>query len=274
MPVTQIGDINIYYESHGDGEPLLLIMGYGQCSALWEPLIRDFSPPYRVIFFDNRGTGRSDKPDMPYTMKMMADDARGLLDAMGIESAHILGISMGGMIAQEFVLNYPDKLRSLVLGCTHCGGTKMAMPSQEALAFLLGPEMAKLSVEERARQTVPWMWTQEFIDNNPRAVDFFIAATAKYPTPILGYRGQAKAMKDHDTYDRLSQIAAPTLVITGDADRLIPAENSRIIASRIPNAELSILENAGHGFVTDAGAKATRTILDFLSRHSKGKQRL
>jgi pimeloyl-ACP methyl ester carboxylesterase len=271
MPEAQVGDINIYYESQGDGEPLLLIMGYGQCSALWEPLIRDFSPAYRVISFDNRGTGRSDKPDIPYSMKMMADDAKGLLDAIGIDSAHVFGVSMGGMIAQEFALNYPNKLRSLVLGCTHCGGKNMVLPSGEALAFLLGPEMAKLSVEERARQTVPWMWTQEIIDNNPWAVEMFISAAVKYPTPVHGYRCQAKAMTAHDTYDRLPLITAPTLVITGDADRIIPAENSRIIASRIPNAVLIILEKAGHGFFIDAEGKAIRIILDFLGRHSKGK---
>jgi 3-oxoadipate enol-lactonase len=271
MPKAQIGDINIYYESHGDGEPLLLLMGYGQCSALWGPLIHDLSPMYRVISFDNRGTGRSDKPDIPYTMKMMADDAKGLLDAIGIDSAHVFGMSMGGMIAQEFALTYHKKLRSLTLGCTHCGGTNMILPSQEALAFLLGPEMARLPVEERARQTVPWMWTQEFIDNNSRAIEVFIAITVQYPTPVHGYRGQAKAIMAHDTYDRLPQITAPTLVITGDSDRLIPAENSRILVSKIPNAELVILENAGHGFITDARVKSIRIILDFLSRHSKDK---
>jgi pimeloyl-ACP methyl ester carboxylesterase len=245
MPTAQVEDINIYYESHGDGEPLLLIMGYGQYSALWAPLIRDLSPEYRVISFDNRGTGRSDKPDIPYTMKMMADDAKGLLDAIGVDSAHVFGMSMGGMIAQEFALSYPNKLISLILGCTHCGGIKMTLPSQEALAFLLGPEMAKLPIEERARQTVGWMWTQEYIDNNPRAVELFVAVTAEHPTPVHGYRCQAKAITGHDTYDRLPQITTPTLVITGNADRLIPAENSRILSSRIPSAELVIRRTRG-----------------------------
>lgn len=271
MPKAQVGDIYIHYESQGDGEPLLLIMGYGQCSALWEPLINDFSPPYRVIFFDNRGTGRSDKPDIPYTMKMMADDAKGLLDAIGIDSAHVFGVSMGGMIAQEFALNYPHMLKSLVLGCTNCGRTNMILPSDEAVAFLHGPEMAKLSVEERARQTIPWIWTQEFIDNNPRAVEMFISAAVKYPTPVHGIRCQAQAMMAHDTYDRLPRITTPTLVIAGDVDRIIPAENSRIIASRIPNAALVILENAGHGFYIDTGGRAIKTILDFLSQHSIAK---
>ncbi len=155
MPTAKVGDINIYYESHGDGEALLLIMGYGQYSAHWATLIPPLSQEYRVISFDNRGTGRSDKPDIPYTMKMMADDAKGLLDAIGIDSAHVFGISMGGMIAQELALNYPDKVISLILGCTLCGGTKAILPTPEALAFLLSPEMAKLPVEERARRRCP-----------------------------------------------------------------------------------------------------------------------
>ncbi|MBM3120328.1 MAG: alpha/beta fold hydrolase, partial [Chloroflexi bacterium] len=163
MPTAKVGDINIYYESHGDGEPLLLIQGYGQYSGHWAPLIPSFSREYRVISFDNRGTGRSDKPDIPYTMKMMADDVKRLLDAIGIDSAHVFGVSMGGMIAQEFALNHPDKLISLILGCTQCGGTEAIQPTPEALAFLFSPEVAKLSVEERARQTVPWLWTKEFI---------------------------------------------------------------------------------------------------------------
>jgi 3-oxoadipate enol-lactonase len=215
MPTAKVGDINIYYESHGDGEPLLLIMGYGSYSGHWAPLIPYLSPEYRVISFDNRGTGQSDKPDIPYTIKMMADDASGLLDAIGVDAAHVFGVSMGGMIAQEFALNYPSKLKSLILGCTHCGGTKT----------------------------------------------------------IHGFARQAQGIMTHDTYDRLPQIKVPTLVIAGNADRLIPADNSRILASKIPSAELVILENAGHGFVTDAAAEATRIMLDFLRRHTKGKKK-
>jgi pimeloyl-ACP methyl ester carboxylesterase len=268
--MAKVGDINIYYESHGDGEALLLIMGYGLYSGHWANLIPTFSGAYCVISFDNRGTGRSDKPDIPYTIKMMADDARGVLDAVGVDSAHVFGISMGGMIAQEFAINYPDKLRSLILGCTFCGGEKAILPTPEALAFLTNPEMAKLPVEEQARETVPWVWTKEFIDKNPEAVELFVDITSKYPTPPHGFARQAGAIMFHDTYERLPQITAPTLVIVGDADRIIPAENSKILASRIPNAELVVLKNAGHGFFIEAEAESNRAILDFLSRHSKG----
>lgn len=270
MPTVKVSDINIYYEIHGDGDPLLMIQGYGQYSAHWTTLIPPFAREYRVIIFDNRGTGRSDKPEIPYTMKMMAADARGLMDAIGIDRANIFGVSMGGMIAQEFTLNYPDKVINLVLGCTQCGGKQSALPTQEALEFLFSPEIAKLPVEQKARQTTPWLWTKEFIDKHPEAVDIYVDITMKYPTPPNGWASQAQAIAGHDTYERLPQIKVPTLAIAGDADRIIPPENSKIIASRIPGAELVIVKNAGHGF-TEA-PEATRAILDFLKRHPKGKK--
>jgi len=272
VPTAKVGDINIYYESHGDGEPLLLINGYGQYSGQWAALIPRLSKEYRVISFDNRGTGRSDKPEMPYTAKMMAADARRLLDALGIDRAHVFGVSMGGMIAQEFAINYPDRVISLILGCTECGGKNAVPQTKETLDFLFGPEMAKLPVEERAKQTAPWLWNQEFIDKHPEAIDWYVAVTSKYPTPSRGYACQANAIRSHDTYERLPQIKAPTLVITGDADRIIPAGNSEILASRIPGAELVMLENSGHGFFGDAARQSISAILDFLSRN-QGKKK-
>lgn len=270
MPTVKVGDINIYYEIHGGGEPLLMIQGYGRYSGHWTTLIPPFSKKYRVIIFDNRGTGRSDKPETAYTMKGMAADAKGLLDAIGIDRAHVLGVSMGGMIAQEFALTYPDRVMSLMLGCTQCGGPKIAPPTPEALAFLFNPDAAKLSEEERARQTAPWLWTKEFIEKHPEAVEMNVEITLKYPTPPHGFTGQAQAIAGHDTYERLPQIKAPTLVIAGDADRLINPDNSKILTARIPGAELVMVKNAGHGF-TEA-PEATRAMLDFLKRHPKGKK--
>jgi len=271
MPTVKVGDINIYYESHGKGEALLLIMGYGANSTMWGLQIPAFSQEYRVISFDNRGTGQSDKPNMPYTIKMMADDAKGLLDAIGIDSAHVCGVSMGGMIAQELALNYPDRVKSLILGCTFCGGTKAIPPTPEVQALLGG--MGELPVEEQAREMAPLLWTQEFIDKNPVALELYVAIAAKYPTPPHGFACQEQAIMAHDTYDRLSRIKVPTLVITGDADRIIPAGNSKVLASRIPNAELVILKNACHGFFGEAVEETNRIVLDFLRRHSKSMKK-
>jgi pimeloyl-ACP methyl ester carboxylesterase len=131
MPTAKVGDINIYYEIHGKGEPLVLIYGYVGHSGLWFRQIPTLSKKYRVIAFDNRGIGQSDKPDIPYTMAMMAADIAGLLDIIGIDAAHVFGISMGGMIAQHFALNYPQRVISLILGCTYCGGLHSILPKPE-----------------------------------------------------------------------------------------------------------------------------------------------
>jgi len=270
MPTVKANYINIYYEIHGQGEPLLMIQGLSNYSGHWTTLLPPFAKEYRVIIFDNRGTGRTDKPETPYTMEMMAADTSGLLEAIGIDRANVLGVSMGGMIAQEFSLDYPNKVINLILGCTSCGREHGIPPSPESIAFLANPERAKLSIEQRARETAPWLWTEAFIKKQPEAVDRYVAITTKYPTPLHGLAGQMQAVAGGDTYERLPQIKAPTLVIAGDSDRLIPFENSKIIASRIPGAELVIVKNAGHAFTESP--EATTAILDFLKRHPKGKK--
>ena len=272
MPTVKVGDINIYYEVHGEGEALVLIMGYGGSSGQWFRQIPDLSRECSVVGFDNRGTGRSDKPDVPYSMEMMAGDIAGLLEAIGIDAAHIYGVSMGGMIAQDFALRYPDRVISLILGCTTCGGTHTIMPDAEAMTLLFDMErMKRLTPEQGAREALPFMCSQEFIDNNPDIVEQFIAKAVEYVTPLHGFVRQAEAIMGHDTYDQLPQIKAPTLVISGTADRLVPIENSRLLASRIPNAELVIMENMGHGYFIEAAEEANQIILDFLRRHPRSR---
>jgi 3-oxoadipate enol-lactonase len=161
MSTAKVGDINIYYEIHGKGEPLVLIYGYAADSGLWFRQIPILSKKYRIIAFDNRGVGRSDKPDIPYTMAMMAGDIAGLLDTIGIDTAHIFGISMGGMIAQHFALNYPQRVISLILGCTTCGGVHSIQPKPESMAALFDFErMKKMTPEEFVRQIIPFCFSQ------------------------------------------------------------------------------------------------------------------
>ncbi len=267
MPFTKVGDIRIYYEIHGDGDPLLLIMGYGSNCSHWFAIRDSLAKEHRVIIFDNRGTGRSDKPDIPYTAEMMTGDIIGLLDAIGIGATNVFGVSMGGMIAQEFALRYPGRLKSLILGCTSCGGPNAIKSTAEATAFLFDPERAKLSNEEKAYSTIPWLWNKDFIDNNPEAVKRYVATTTEHPTPPYAYICQGNFIMTFNSYDRLPEIKAPTLAICGAEDRLISPDNSQILASRIPNAELVILENAGHGFITDSAEESSKIILEFLKRH-------
>ena len=273
MPALSTGDISIYYESHGQGEPLVMINGYGDNTGHWFRQIDGLAREYRVVPFDNRGAGRSDKPDVPYTMQMLAQDVSGLLEALETDAAHIYGVSMGGMIAQEFALRYPRKVTSLILGCSTCGGSHMIMPDAEVMALLLDEERPKrLAPEDAAREMFSFTCTQEFLDNNPDVVEQYIARTVEYVTPVYSLKRQAEAIMAHDTHDRLPQIKAPTLVIAGSADRLVPVENSRVLASTIPGAQLVILENVGHGFFYEAADEANRVILDFLRRHPGSRQ--
>jgi 3-oxoadipate enol-lactonase len=273
MSTAKVGDINIYYEIHGKGEPLVLIYGYAGHSGLWFQQIPVLSKKYRVIAFDNRGVGRSDKPDTPYTMAMMAGDIAGLLDIIGIDAAHIFGISMGGMIAQHFALNYPQRVISLILGCTFCGGVHSIQAKPESIATLFDFERLKrMTREEVARQAMPFCFSQEFIEKNPDIVDKRVAKQLEYPTPAHGAARQVEAVTGHDTYELLPKIKSPTLVIAGDNDRLIPVENSRILASRIPEAELVIIKGAGHEFFIEVAEEANKKVLDFLRRHKKGQK--
>ncbi len=270
MPTAKVGDININYKVHGEGEALVLINGYGSNSRSWLLEIPTFSQEFQVVTFDNRGTGQSDKPDIPYTMEMMAGDVAGLLEAIGIDAAHVYGVSMGGMIAQEFTLRYPDKVISLILGCTNCGGRHSIRPDEEVMTFLFDAErMKRLTPEEGARESLPFLFSQKFIDNNVDIIEQIVTQRVEYVTPLHGYTRQAQAIMGHDTYDRLPQIEVPTLVIAGTADRLVPFENSKTLASQIPNAELVILENMGHGYLVEAAEEANKAILDFLRRHRR-----
>jgi 3-oxoadipate enol-lactonase len=270
MSTAKVGDINIYYEIHGKGDPVVLIYGYAGHSGLWFQQIPILSKEYEVIAFDNRGVGRSDKPDTPYTVAMMAGDTEGLLDSIGIDAAHIFGISMGGMIAQHFALNYPQRVISLILGCTNCGGVHSIQPEPESMAALFDFErFKKMTREEVVRQAMPFCYSQKFIEKNPDIVDKRVAKHLEYPTPARGATRQVEAVMGHDTYELLPKIELPTLVIAGDNDRLIPVENSRILASRIPEAELVILKGVGHEFFIEDAEEANKVVLDFLGRHKK-----
>jgi pimeloyl-ACP methyl ester carboxylesterase len=271
VSIAKVGDINIYYEIYGKGEPLVLIYGYAGHSGLWFRQIPVLSKKYRVIAFDNRGVGRSDKPDIPYTMAMMAGDISGLLNVIGVDAAHIFGISLGGMIAQHFALNCPQRVISLILGCTTCGGVHSILAKPESLAALFDFErLKKMTPEEAVRQTMPFCFSQEFIEKNPDIVERRVAKSLEYRTPAHGAARQAEAAIGHDTYELLPKIKLPTLVIAGDNDRLIPVENSRILASRISKAELVIVKGAGHEFFIEDAEDVNRIVLDFLGRHKKG----
>ena len=267
MPKTKVNEIEMYYEIHGEGEPLFLIMGLGGETTRWFSILPLLAEHFRVITFDNRGAGKSGKPDIPYTMEMMSGDIAGLMDILEIEKSHVFGISLGGMIAQSFALLYPDRIASLILGCTRCGGTHSVVDRSPGVSVLDPSLIESMLPEERAVEMMPALWSREFIDSHPEIVDMHIDYAKNNPIDPVGYRRQLESVNTHDTWTRLPEIKAPTLVIAGDADLLIPVENSRVLASRIPDSELVILPGMGHGFYTEAHEETARAITDFARRH-------
>src|SRR5262245_45324609 len=259
MPFINNQDAKIYWDEQGTGEPLLLIMGLGYPSVMWfrtRPLL---AQNYRTIALDNRGVGRSDTPPGPYPISLMAADAAAVLDAAGVESAHVYGVSMGGMIAQEFTLQYPNRIRSLILGCTAPGGPHAVRAEADVIAFLMQRQAGK---EEALEAAVPFIYDP----NTPRQlIDEDIAMRRNWLPKQEAYIAQLQGILAWEAYSRLDQIRVPTLVIHGETDRLIPCANSKLIAERIPGAELLLLPDAGHIYATDQAELSQAAILDFLT---------
>lgn len=265
MPTVKVGDINMYYDTHGGGDPVVLLPGLtSDCTSSFFRQMPGLAENYRVIAIDNRGGGLSDKPDIPYNMDMMAKDAASVLDSLGIRKAHICGLSLGGMIAQHFALCYPAMTASLVLACTSCGGRHSVQPDQAVVAALFDTQQTP---QERLRRLLPIVFSQEFISNEPDVLKHFTSLRLKHPPPPHAYKRQGEAVMLHDTYDQLPEISVPALVIAGAKDKVIPVENSRILASRIPGAELIILEEAGHFLSVEAPEAVNKAIHGFLKEH-------
>ena len=242
-----VGDIRMYYEIHGEGEPLLLIMGLGGHILDWGWVLPEkLAEGRQVIVFDNRGAGRSDQPAGPYTIAEMANDTVGLLDAISVERADVFGVSMGGMIAQEMAVRNPDRISRLILGATSPGGDAQVLAPPEVQAYL-EPRL-DLTLHEALWWSAPAGFPQEFIDGHPDVVERKVQANMAYPSSLDAYRAQLDAYRAFDIGDRISEISAPTLVIAGDSDILIPPENGRILAENIPGAEFCEIEGAGHLF--------------------------
>jgi len=266
MPYTKVNGINIYYEIHGEGEPLVLVPGLSGDHTRWYRNLPGLAKEFKVITLDNRGVGLTDKPDEPYSMKLFAYDIAGLMDMLEVEKAHLFGVSMGGMISLNFGILHGDRLISLIPGCTRPGGVHSIADAEGG--EVLNPALAdRLSTEERNRILLPELWTKTFIRDNPELVEEYIIEVSRYPLDPAGYRRQKSATDVHDVYDRLPEITVPTLVIHGAEDRLIPAGNSAIIADRIPGAELVILEELGHGFYAEQPEKVNQILIEFMKRH-------
>jgi 3-oxoadipate enol-lactonase len=267
MALVENQDAKIYWDEQGQGEPILLIMGLGWASAMWHRSRPVLTQTHRTVALDNRGAGRSDVPAGPYSIALMASDAAAVLAAAGINSAHVFGVSMGGMIAQEFALKYPERVRSLILGCTAAGGPTALRAEPEVLEVLTRRD---LSPDDSVAASDPFIYDS----STPRErLDEDTAIRKQWwPNPV-GYMAQLQGLMSWESYSRLPQIAAPTLVIHGETDRLVPPGNARLIADNIRGAKLVMIPHASHIFATDQPEAVHSAVLEFLSAHSDGKQR-
>ncbi|MGN6276530.1 MAG: alpha/beta fold hydrolase [Solirubrobacterales bacterium] len=247
MPSVEVGRVELHYERSGSGEPLLLIQGMSGTHVSWGEPFRDLlEGEFDVVAFDNRGIGLSAPIDGPFTIAEMAADTAGLMAALGLESAHVVGISMGGMIAQELALAHPERLRSLTLGCTYCGGPgSQLMPERNARKLMEG--MASGDRDKAIRASYEVNLSPGFRADEGRYAAFHEMAT-RVPAARRTIELQVQAIFGHDTSTRLGEIAAPTLVVHGTADGVIPVVNGELIASLLPGARFEALADVGHMF--------------------------
>ena len=267
MPTVRVNDIEMFYQDVGDGEPLVLIMGYGGDTTAWAFQIPEFSARHRVIAFDNRGVGQSDAPDHPYTTRGMAVDALGLMDALGVNSAHVIGVSMGGMIAQELALARPERVRSLHLACT------FARPDAYMLALIAAWRQMRIGLghESTLRTLGLWLFSPNTYAERPEFVEALLqnSLANPYPQTLAGFLRQGEAVAAHDALDRLSAIRCSTLVSVAEDDILVPPRFAREIATRIPGAELQLIAGAGHGYFLERPDAFNALSLEFIARSSR-----
>jgi 3-oxoadipate enol-lactonase len=250
MTQITVGDIDINYEIKGSGKPLLMIMGLSFSLRDWGKKFTELlAKHYQLILFDNRDAGLTSPSPRPYSIVDMAEDAAGLLDALNIPKAHVFGVSMGGAIAQQFALKYPDRLDKLMLGCTMAGGKCSQMGD---IGGVMSGQIEKL------------LFTPTFIQTHSEELTEFFTETTPFYSKGDALHRQLQAFATHDTCDRLTNIRATTLIITGDKDIAIPRSNSDLLATKIPNAKLEVIADAAHGFAyshADTTADLTRLFL-------------
>jgi pimeloyl-ACP methyl ester carboxylesterase len=262
MQRARINDIELAYELRGAGTPLVMIHGAQGDQTMFADLAPALAAKFCVLTFDQRGSGLSEKPDMGYSIALLADDTAALMDHLDLSAAHVIGVSMGGMIAQELALRHREKLRSVVLGCTTAGGPKAIRigANVSAAAYSTQP----MSAEERGTALAEAAFTKGYIARHPEIIPAMVEARRRRPIDPIAFGHRMQAAYAHDAYDRLPQIRCPTLVVTGKDDALISWENSRILAELIPGARLVLLEPAGHCFWLEQPEQSTQAILRFL----------
>ena len=260
--MVAVGDIEVAYQIFGEGDPLLLIMGYSGTMDLWSPqVLKELASKYQVIIFDNRGMGKTTASDKEFTIELFADDTRGLLDALGIERAYVLGWSLGTYIAQELTLRYPDRVEKLILYAGDCGGKEAIYPGPEIMDAL-GDTSA--SSRERGEKLLATLFPEKWLKEHPDPRTYFPKVTETSSPENI--KRQYQAWQNwKGSYSRLAKITQPTLLITGAEDVNTPWQNSLMLIDLIPGAWLVQLEGGGHGVMYQCPKKFSRIVLTFLA---------
>ncbi len=262
MQVVHVRDVDIAHEVVGSGVPLFMIQGLGYDHVPFTWLRDALSASFRTIVFDNRGVGGSSVPPGPYTIEGMADDVTGLMDALGIDRAHVLGVSLGGYVAQMLALSHPDRVLRMVLGCTCMTGDpeRMMMP-RATLDLLLDREGTP---EQIARRGLAVAFSESFPPRSPDIMDALVRHRVTHPVTLEGYRAQLSAGMEFDVTDRVSRISCPVLVLHGDLDAVVPVDRGRELASAIPGARLEVQPGAGHLFFIEEADRTADLVTSFL----------
>lgn len=265
MPRIKVDGIELYYETHGEGKPLVLISGLGYTLWLWHRMVPILAEHFQVITFDNRGIGQSDQPPGPYTAQMLAADTAGLLDALGVENAIILGHSMGGFIAQAMALDYPEKVAKLILSSTSFGGPRHVPATPEAMKILTDVTTDALT---RFKNGLTVSTSPGWAEKHPEILEDWTKWRVANPIEPSAYQAQLAiglalfpeaAAFEHE----LSQIKVPTLILSGAHDKVVPPDNAALLSEKIADSIVVIFPDAGHFFPIEIPEAASRAVIEF-----------
>lgn len=267
MPKLNAGAVSIDYELRGDGPSLLMINGFRRSRVVWlEGVLKPLAERFRLILMDNRGTGESDKPKDGYSIEAFADDCAGVIAGLGLTRTHVFGVSMGGMIAQRLATRHPQMVHGLALGCTNCGrGGSILAETRIGELLRLVPNDAMDAREVAQRQEEAY-YMPAFRESQRTVIEHLYDLVSRNPTPPHAVQGHLKAIDAFDACADLPRIKAPTLVVAGAGDPLIPAENSRLIASRVAGAQLVLLPDASHFFWIEKPQETAAALIRFFGK--------
>lgn len=268
MPKAKVNDIELYYEVRGEGDPLVLISGLGYPMWQWHLMVPNLEKHFRVITLDNRGVGQSDKPAGPYTASMLAKDTVGLLDALGIDKAIVMGHSMGGFIAQAMALEYPERISRLILASTNFGGPRHVPVTAEAMAVLSDVRSDPMT---RLRNGIVVSTAPGFAEREPELIQKWLDWRVANPLDMAGYQAQmgigvALLAEAASFENKLSHVSAPTLILFGAHDKVVPPANADLLAKQIAGSQIRILPDAGHFFPLEVPEEAAQVVIQFAKQ--------